>query len=416
LFGGRKAEGDLAVELDKPKSVVGFLRQESSDASFLVVGLGGEGEVHAVGEEAVGLAPPDKGDGGGGAVLAAVGGAGEVVADGDELEPVVGGGDGAVAGDAPVDEVAGDGLAGLEVVDVGVDVPGAGAGDVTGWCGELPPAHLAADGLEDGPLVFLPCHREEGGLAAHGVGLVLGAGARGETHAPPVAVCVLEEIGVADGLEVLLGFAVREERVAFVSGVRAGDLFGAGHGDGVVQCGAALGDHEVVPSIFLVDVGTLGPDAAGAVPDVDGGACPAGVEVELLDHHAVGGDVDLSIVVPEEVGVNLGGVEEDGVAPCGLVIGVGGLEENTGLLAGAEVLADDIEGALVFADRCGEHALLLAFGAPAVVRKLRLASPDMADHLPLEQVLGGVDGQARKGDEGRDDAVKGSIVLDARRV
>jgi hypothetical protein len=182
-------------------------------------------------------------------------------------------------------------------------------------------------------LIFVPGDREEDGLAAHGVGSVLRAGARGETHAPPFTVRVLEEVGVADSLEVFLGVAVREKGVSFVSSVRAGDVFGARDGDGMVSSGSSLGDQEVIPAVLLVDMGSLGPDTTGAVPYVYGSASLAGVEVELLNDHAVGGDIDLAIIVPEQVGVDLGRVEVDCTAPGGFIVGIGGPEEDARLLA-----------------------------------------------------------------------------------
>ena len=55
--------------------------------------------------------------------------------------------------------------------------------------------------------------------------------------------------------------------------VGPGDGLGARDGDGVVGGGAAFGDEQVVVAVgALVDVRAFGPDAARAVPELDGGA------------------------------------------------------------------------------------------------------------------------------------------------
>lgn len=125
--------------------------------------------------------------------------------------------------------------------------------------------------------------------------------------------------------------------------------------------------------------------------------------------------VHFSVVVPEQIGVDVVWPEYHRVAPRGVVKGVRRLEDDAdGAVFHAEVLARHVELSVAVSQGRGKHAFLLADGVPAHAWELAVAVPDVADELPVDQVLGGVDREAGEGDEGRRDAEEGSIVLDAR--
>lgn len=104
----------------------------------------------------------------------------------------------------------------------------------------------------------------------------------------------------------------------------------------MAEFGPSLGDHEVVVSVFAEHVRSLGAGTPGAVPEVVDWAGSPGSEVEgvLLDVVAAGRaavcgcDVDGAVVVPEDIWVDAGDGEEEGIGPGGVVVGVCGGEEK----------------------------------------------------------------------------------------
>lgn len=98
----------------------------------------------------------------------------------------------------------------------------------------------------------------------------------------------------------------------------------------VAEFGATFANHEVVISVLLVHVWTFGDVLCEAFPDYGGGAEGAGGEVDGLLVDAGEVEVGLSIVVPEDAGVDVEEGEDEGVAPGIGVVGVGGCEEEAG--------------------------------------------------------------------------------------
>lgn len=67
------------------------------------------------------------------------------------------------------------------------------------------------------------------------------------------------------------------------------------------QLRPSFGNEKIVPSILLVDVGSLRIRESGSIPDADGLRDVAGVKVDLLQHNADGVYPDGAIIVPEEL-------------------------------------------------------------------------------------------------------------------
>ena len=235
----------------------------------------------------------------------------------------------------------------------------------------MPAVHDAADRLHDGPLALVPRHREENRLSAHGkVGAVRRSPARCECSSPPFSIAVLEQIRMSHSLEILIRSAVGQMWIVWARAVRASDVPCSCHGDGVIFSCAALGDEKIVPSVLFVNMGTFWPNATGTVPELDHRTHLSSVDVYFLDPDALGGDIDLAIVIPEQIGVNLWRIEEDWITPRGIIERVGSLEQDAihTVRRRAQVLADHIECTFVMPNSRGVHALLLCIGGVAVSR------------------------------------------------
>ncbi len=121
---------------------------------------------------------------------------------------------------------------------------------------------------------------------------------------------------------------------------------------------AALGDHQVVPAVDLVEVRAFGVVGDQSQADrAQRGQQLAGGEVDLrLDdifglERPAAGVVDLTVVVEEQAGVEGAVIDENGLAP-----GTGGVEGGDEEVAAAvDVGGDQVKGPIVVAQGRGEN-------------------------------------------------------------
>ncbi len=133
--------------------------------------------------------------------------------------------------------------------------------------------------------------------------------AHAEQHGPPGSVGRLHEVGMphADDVHVPSQVAVRQHGVGPVADVRAGHRVRPGHGDRVVELGAALSGEQVVRPVHPVEVRPLGPHRAqhGAPPQhVLRSGQPHRGGVQLAQP-------DLGLVVPLGLAGEAGAVQPD---------------------------------------------------------------------------------------------------------
>lgn len=122
--------------------------------------------------------------------------------------------------------------------------------------------------------------------------------------------------------------------------------------------------------------------------------------------------VDCTVVVPEDVRVDACDGEDEGVGPGGVVVGVGGGEEEA-LDVCAEVGDDQVEGAIVVAQGWGVDATLLVCSV-SEIGDLGGPIEGVTGEFPVLQVFTGIDGEAGVGDEGGGGAEGGVVFRDVR--
>lgn len=106
---------------------------------------------------------------------------------------------------------------------------------------------------------------------------------------------------MSDRLEVLSRVVIRKYGIRRIAFMRSGDVARASNVCLMAQLSSSLCDEEIVPSVSLVDVRSLGVRRVGSVPDTDGLRHLASIEVDLLKNDAYGIEIDGAIVVPEEL-------------------------------------------------------------------------------------------------------------------
>ena len=227
---------------------------------------------------------------------------------------------------------------------------------------------------------------------------------------PPIALEVLEEIRMPNGLEVLRGIGIRLDRVILVRLKGAQQVFRPRDRHHVLEARSAFGKDEVVVVVFAVHVRTLGPDAAGAVPQVGVGPVLAGRDVDGEDVVAddvedVARHVGLAVVVPEEVRVEEAEVFVDEAhrhAPGLRLERISRVEDHVERLVNAVLhheRDDHVENSIVVAESRGVYSALHRVCA-VVFGDLLFAVDDVADVAPVLQVAAGVDGEAGEVVEG----------------
>ncbi|EET58601.1 hypothetical protein BRYFOR_09437 [Marvinbryantia formatexigens DSM 14469] len=120
------------------------------------------------------------------------------------------------------------------------------------------------------PAVRIPDDGKEEGFAAE-IEMGVFVRAHAQQHHPPFAALRLHDVGVTDNGNLMFQ---REVPVCY-NGIAGADFVfpvdaaASRHHDRVIGEGAALGDHQVIPAVFKVDVRRFNPFAAGgdAVPD-----------------------------------------------------------------------------------------------------------------------------------------------------
>ena len=195
---------------------------------------------------------------------------------------------------------------------------------------ELHRRHDALDALHAQPAVGVPLDRHERGLAAERAGLLPADGHRApaEEGDEEVALRRVDEAAVAGALQRALVVVLRGEERLRVALVGAPDRLRARELHAVPVGRAALGDHEVVGSVALVEVRALGAERGRADVDDLRGADEALLRGRVLlqddpREEAMAGavvpehvhDVLATVVVVEERGVEAARVEEHGLAP-----------------------------------------------------------------------------------------------------
>ena len=182
--------------------------------------------------------------------------------------------------------------------------------------------HLFGQGLtpvHHGPALF-PAHGGEERLPAQ-VMVVSAEAAERQHHHPPGTVGRLEEVSVAGSLDVaVLGGhpAMREDGVGRIGLVRPVDVAAAGNGQIMSHFRTAFRDEEVVPAVFLVDMGAFGIAASRSHPNGYSGAegdsrngvyLAKGYHIVRIGHHVA------LPVLKQEGGVDALLLQPDGVAP-----------------------------------------------------------------------------------------------------
>ena len=164
---------------------------------------------------------------------------------------------------------------------------------------------------------LLPRDGDEHGLTPQIVPERIAQRTDAKTYRPPVPVLILDQIGMSHGFDRQIGAAVGEDRIVGARFIRTIDRIAPRDRDHVAVFGAALRHHEIVHAVDLVEVGTLGVVAAGAVPRIDLFADMITADLypafnsrlgqcQLRDEDACVGAavVDLSIVVKKERGID----------------------------------------------------------------------------------------------------------------
>ena len=255
--------------------------------------------------------------------------------------------------------------------------------------------HVQVDGavgIYHGPGSFIPAHRGEERLAAQDV-VLAAVRAEGQAHQPPAAIGCLYQVGMARALDgVVLGVHVDvcQDGVGGIARVRAINAAAAGDGHLVAILGAPLGDEQVVPAVFLIDMRAFRVASARTVPNAfGGGQLFAGHRVDLAEedtHVRVAYQVALAVFEVER-GVDAALLQPDGFGPR--AARVGGVDQE--IAFARHVGRDHVEHAVIVADGGGIDA---APGAGFVQRQLRGARQAVAYLRPVHQVLAVVQGHA----------------------
>ena len=207
-------------------------------------------------------------------------------------------------------------------------------------------------------------------------------GPDGVEHHPPVAVGVLYNIRVAHSLEGTADIVpVGQNRISGAGLKGSPDAAAPGNGLHMAVFRAALGDHQIVPAVFLVHMGTFGAAAAGTGPDLPGFAeLLTRSQVDLKLVHTAANVVDLAVVIPEERGVDALVIDPHRVGPFAVnVVG-----PDVEIAAATAVGGDHVEAAVVITDSGGVDAA----GSPGISqRQLTFPGQNVADLLPVGQVL-----------------------------
>lgn len=274
---------------------------------------------------------------------------------------------------------------------------------------------LAVQGAQ--PVVGAPDHFLNSGFATEGAAAAVVERAAAEVGEVGVAGLSVAEIGVTGALQRSVGAVTRAHDVGVgVKLVGTVDVFRACHGDGVVPCGAALGDDEVVVAVALVEVRGFGEAERGALEDVGDGADEAafGDGVFLEDdagEAVVAGamvpelvdDVFAAIVIVEERRIETAAVEINGIGPIAIDGGRGDEEVVEVAERRAGRAADG--GAAVAFD-VGVEEPELAVGVRQA-RRPDAAGVGIAEHVELARAA------ERAGEEAPVDEIAGVMDLDA---
>ena len=176
-----------------------------------------------------------------------------------------------------------------------------------------------ARAVDYGPVV-IPLHRLQECLAAQQV-MASVLRAEAQEHYPPHSLLVLDEIAVTCALY-LLGLAepaeIGQDGVVRVGLVGAVYVTAARNGDTMAVLRTAFCNHQVIPSVLLVDVRSLGIASAVALPEQFAlGQLLAGVDVYFTEIQAVARIADhigLSVLEVESR-VDAALLQPDGIRP-----------------------------------------------------------------------------------------------------
>ena len=173
-----------------------------------------------------------------------------------------------------------------------------------------------------------------------------------------------------------------ENRIGRIAQVRAVDDAAAGYRNGMAILRSALGDEQIVPTIFFIKVRSLGIAAARSAPDFfRGRELLAGLRVDFAEGDvAVGIAHEVAFAIFEiERRVDAALLEPDGVRP--FATGVGRVHDEVAL--SAYVRCNHIKGTLVVADSRSKDARA---GIGMFETYLRFARQAIPDLLPMHQI------------------------------
>ena len=163
------------------------------------------------------------------------------------------------------------------------------------------------------------------------------------------------------------------------------------------QLRTSFGDQQVVPTIFLIEVRSLRITAARALPQGFAGCqLLTGLGVYLTERDGIVGirdHVAFAVLKPQR-GVDTLLLQPEGVTPGAPRV----LGRHQEVAAVAHIGGNHIIGALMVANRRGIDAQP---GVSSFQRQLTLTVEHITDQLPIDQVLGVIDGYTRERTEGR---------------
>ena len=203
--------------------------------------------------------------------------------------------------------------------------------------------------------------------------------------------CSLYRIGLSRLLAMGYDRVVRSGGVWTVCIAAACD----GHSMGIFS--TAFRDHEVVPSVLLVDMRSFGISSACSVP-YDLRLCElfSCIRIDLAEHYIVvcrAAEIAFSVFIPEKVRIDSRHVHCHRIRPCSIRI-LGAYDE---VAKAGTVGRDHVECTFMVTDGRREYTL-----SGMCVRKRKLGFPveDMADLLPVHEVLAMIERNTREIMEG----------------
>lgn len=131
---------------------------------------------------------------------------------------------------------------------------------------QLPSRHLPLNRLEDWLFPFPPCYSKEDSFPAHRVNSPSWTRAGRQSNSPPVTITILKEVGMTNSLEIFRGVAICQNRVSAITLIRTSDILGSSDCHAMSKFSTPLRNHEIVPTILLINMRALRSCTACACP------------------------------------------------------------------------------------------------------------------------------------------------------